>query len=89
MQSRPRTRKEIAAEHSKYFDKVWWNRHMSHHEHDHDGGIGCEAARALEDRYSMEFLHPGENDIEWGICLGKYMALGWMLGFDWDEAGDT
>lgn len=89
MINRKRTGKEVGAEYSKWWDKVWWNRHMSRCTDDHDPPtVGCDPARALEERYGREFLHPGD-DIEWGITLGKMMALAWVLGMDWEEAGDT
>lgn len=86
-----RTIKEISAEYDRFHDKVWWNRHMFH-----DGNpeildevqSGRAAARGVEDRYGKEFLDPGD-DIEWGICLGKMMALAWVLGMEWEAAGDT
>lgn len=86
MQLRPRTRKQIEAEYGKYWDKVWWNRHWSV---EREVNVACcDKARCIEDKYGKAFLHPG-NDIDWGICLGKLEALAWMLGADWDEAGDT
>lgn len=79
-----RTKKEILSEHNKLWDKVWWNRHMSFGE----PLVGQEPARGIEDRWGKDFLNPGD-DIEWGICLGKMMALGWVQGMEWDESGDT
>lgn len=49
---------------------------------------GEDVARGIEDRYGKDFLDPGD-DIEWGITLGKMMALAWALGSDWDGACDT
>jgi hypothetical protein len=70
---------------SERFDaKVWWNRHMAAGE----PAAGRDAARGVEEKYGLDFLEPGD-DIEWGICLGKKMALAWVLGLEWDEAGDT
>ena len=65
----------------RFRDKVWWNRHMAH-------GEPRDAARGVEEKYGLEFLEPGD-DIEWGICLGKMMALAWVLGMEWEDAGDT
>jgi hypothetical protein len=79
-----RTIKEIKAEYDKLWDKVWWNRHMAHGE----PAVGQDAARGIEDRWSKEFLDPGD-DVEWGICQGKMMALAWILGSDWERSGDT
>lgn len=75
---------EISAEYKRFWDKVWWNRHMGGGEPE----VGKPAARGLEDRYGKDFLDPGD-DIEWGICVGKMMALAWVLGAEWEEAGDT
>lgn len=91
MINRKRTLKEIQTEYGKLWDKVWWNRHMSH-----DGNpeipdeidSGRAAARGVEDRWGKDFLDPGD-DVEWGICQGKMMALAWVMGADWDESGDT
>lgn len=79
-----RAYKDIDAEYKRLWDKVWWNRHMAAGEPE----VGKGPARGIEDRYGKEFLYPGD-DIEWGICLGKMMALAWVLGSDWDGAGDT
>lgn len=79
-----RTETVIRREYSKLWDKVWWNRHMG-------GGeptAGQKAAREIEKKYGREYLDPGD-DVEWGVCLGKMMALAWVLGADWEGAGDT
>lgn len=86
-----RTIKEIDAEYDRFRAKVWWNRHMYHDgnpEISDEVQSGRSAARGVEDRYGKEFLEPGDP-IEWGICLGKMMALAWVLGSEWDESGDT
>jgi hypothetical protein len=74
----------IAKAHERFWDKVWWNRHMGGGE----PAAGRDAARGVEEKYGLEFLEPGD-DIEWGICLGKKMALAWVLGMEWEAAGDT
>lgn len=83
---------DISKEYQKLWDKVWWNRHMSHHkpglECNDEPGIGCDAARALEEKYGRQFLEPGEQ-VEWGITQGKMMALAWVHGSDWEGSGDT
>jgi len=71
----------IKKAYERFRAKVWWNRHMAH-------GEPRDAARGVEEKYGLEFLEPGD-DIEWGICLGKMMAVAWVLGMEWDEAGDT
>lgn len=82
---------DIGKEYRRLWDKVWWNRHMYHHgnpEIKDEVQSGRSAARGIEDRWGKEFLEPGD-DIEWGITLGKMMALAWVLGSDWDGSGDT
>jgi hypothetical protein len=74
----------IEKAYERFWDKVWWNRHMSLGE----PAAGRDAARGVEEKYGLEFLEPGD-DIEWGICLGKMMALAWVLGMEWEAAGDT
>lgn len=84
MEDHCRTLREIGEEYEKLWEKVWWNRHMS----DGEPKEGREAAERIVATWGEEFLDPGD-DIEWGICLGKMMALVWVLGSDWTEAGDT
>lgn len=84
---------DIGKEYQRLWDKVWWNRHMSHCEFTDPAecplhGPGCDPARALVDRYGLDFLDPGEM-VEWGITQGKMMALAWVTGSDWDGSGDT
>ena len=92
LQIGPRSRADILQEYDRWWDKVWWNRHMSHHTPGHDCSdesmIGCDGARIIVDKYGLEFLEPGD-DLEWGIATGKMMALAWACGSDWDSSGDT
>jgi hypothetical protein len=82
----------MSKEYKRLWDKIWWNRHMSRHkpgcECADEPGIGCDAARAIEDKYGREFLEPGDQ-VEWGITQGKMMALAWALGSEWEGSGDT
>lgn len=83
---------DISEEYRRLWNKVWWNRHMSRHAPGCDCNdeplVGCDPARALVDRYGLEFLDPGD-DVEWGITQGKMMALAWVHGSEWDGSGDT
>jgi hypothetical protein len=79
-----RPEETIRNEQQKLWDKVWWNRHMALGEPE----AGRDAARTLEDKYGKGWLIP-KSEIDWGICLGKMMALAWVLGAEWEEAGDT
>lgn len=80
----PRSFKQVCDEYRTLWDKVWWNRHIRNGEPE----TGRSMARILEDRHGREFLN-SDNDIEWGVCLGKMMALAWVLGSDWEGSGDT
>jgi hypothetical protein len=79
-----RPEETIRKEQQKLWDRVWWNRHMALGEPE----AGRDAARALEDKYGKGFLIP-KSEIDWGMCLGQMMALAWVLGAEWEEAGDT
>jgi hypothetical protein len=83
---------DIYAEWERLNNKVWWNRHMSHHKPERscnsESMIGCDQARIMLDKYGEAFLYPGD-DIEWGITLGKMMALYWVIEGTWDGSGDT
>lgn len=88
-----RNESSINDEYKKLWDKVWWNRHMSRCPADHPNnctkdGSGCASARTIVDKHGMEYLDPGDQ-VEWGICQGKMMALAWVLGSDWDDSGST
>lgn len=85
----PRTRKAVAEEYRKFWDKVWYARHVTMPEPANEfWQQGEDMARALEDRYGKEFLDPG-SDIDQLITLGKFKALDWVLGCDWVGSGDT
>jgi hypothetical protein len=74
----------IKKAYDRLWAKVWWNRHMASGE----AAAGRDAARVIEEKYGLDFLEPGD-DVEWGVCTGKMMALAWILGAEWEEAGDT
>ena len=84
-----RSSAEIRAEYQRLHDKVWFNRHYARPlpENPH-WQKGEEYAQALRDRYGEEFLDPGD-DFAWGETMGKFQALAWALGVDWEAAGDT
>jgi hypothetical protein len=79
-----RTEEIILEEYNKLWDKVWWNRHMACGEPE----LGRDAPRIKEDKYGKEWLIT-KSEVEWDICLGQMMALAWVLGAEWDAAGDT
>ena len=81
----------VRGEHDRLWDKVWWNRHMSDHVNHDCNSIhfpGCHKALEIEKRWGRAALDPGD-DIQWGITIGQFTALGWVMGAEWDEAGDT
>ena len=88
----PRKPAVIRSEYDRIWDKVWWNRHMSGHATgcncETEPMVGCDAARVIQKRWGKDALDP-VNDIQWGITIGQLTALGWALGAEWEEAGDT
>lgn len=83
----PRTQAEILEALDEIFDKVWYNRHMNYHldngsdQHCFDRP-GCLKALEIERKYGLENLE--WDDFEWGMLNGKFSALRWVLGDDWD-----
>jgi hypothetical protein len=95
----PRNRAEVLKEYEEHREKVWWNRHQVRLERIESGEeviteerkeifrTARKAARRIERKYGKRNL--GWDDLEWGLLQGKMMALIWVLGAEWDEAGDT
>ena len=76
-------------------DKVWWNLHQNQlcriKSGEEDGKSISEeakrAARRIERRYGRKNL--GWDDDEWGLLRGRFSALAWVLGAEWDESMDV
>lgn len=86
-----RTQKELIAAEKKYFDLIWYGRHMSLKARVDSGEEQVSPdiwAKAQENERRIEETYPQEdlevNDFEWGMLSGKLSAVRWMLGEDWD-----
>lgn len=89
---RPRTLDIISEAENEFFEKVWFDRHMSLRYKIENGqetvasdiwkGALASAQKAI-DKYGEENLGP-YSDFEWGMLNGKLSALRWVLGSEWD-----
>jgi hypothetical protein len=88
----PRSIDEILEAIDEFFDKVWFDRHLSlRYEVEKsqttvtkeiwDGAL--KAAEKVIDKYGENNLGP-YSDFEWGMLNGKLSALRWVLGDEWD-----
>ena len=87
-----RSKEKILKAEEEYFDKIWYNRHLSLAREIElglttvDNEIWCralEARKRIEKKYGKENLLPC-NEFEWGMMNGKLSALRWILGNEWD-----
>lgn len=94
IQDEPRGLDEILAAHQELFDKIWYDRSMSHEQRllaeGNDDKVeelrrvaGPGRAR-VESTYNTADLGPYDK-FEWGMLNGKLSALRWLLGDDWDS----
>lgn len=87
-----RTLEEVLEAENMFFDKIWFDRHLSL-EYRIEQGMedvnpeiwqgAMESARKVIEKYGEENLGP-YSDFEWGILNGKLSALRWVLGDEWD-----
>jgi hypothetical protein len=94
-----RNDKDILALMDECFDKVWWNRHQAWIDGLASGKAKLTAgqepilkkaqqmARKIERKYGRRSLIL--DDFNWGALTGKFTTLRWVMGSDWEEAGDT
>ena len=83
---------EILSAENEFFDKIWFDRHMSLR-HRVAQGIdvvdptiwegAISAANIIVEKYGEDDLGP-YSDFEWGMLNGKLSALRWVLGDEWD-----
>ena len=91
MVSPMRTRDDIDAAETEFFDKVWYDRQQSLKTQIKSGKEKLStvfhqadfAARRIEAEYGKGNLGP-YTDFEWGMINGKLSALRWVLGDEWD-----
>lgn len=87
-----RTLEEFLEAENMFFDKIWFDRHLSL-EYRIEQGMedvnpeiwqgAMESARKVIEKYGEENLGP-YSDFEWGMLNGKLSALRWVLGDEWD-----
>ena len=90
-----RNDKEILKSYKEFWDKVWWNRHMSLVGKIQRGELAkgsiperaFKAAKRIERRFGRKNLIL--SDFEFGMLSGKLSALSWVLGSEWAESLDT
>ncbi len=82
-----RTYDEVGEAAGEMFDRVWYDRHMSHSHGDGSdcpsGRLGCEPAERLRQQYGADNLGPYDT-FEWGMINGKLSALRWIQTGEWD-----
>ena len=89
---KPRSVDEIAEAIEEFFEKIWFDRHLSL-SYRVDSGLttvapeiwegALKSAQRVIDKYGEENLGP-YSDFEWGMLNGKLSALRWVLGDEWD-----
>lgn len=89
---KPRNLDEIGEMEHEFFEKVWFNRHLSlRYRVLHKGEKiapdiwkgALESAQKVIDKYGEDNLG-SYSDFEWGMLNGKLSALRWVLGDEWD-----
>lgn len=88
----PRSIDEIVDAVGVFLDKIWFDRHLSLRYRIETGMETVDpeiwkgalnSAQRVIDKYGEENLGP-YSDFEWGMLNGKFSALRWVLGDDWD-----
>jgi hypothetical protein len=86
-QEEPRTYEEIRVAEQEMFDRIWYDRSMSHERQSKDveelRRIAGPGRARVEAKYGIEDLGP-YSSFEWGMINGKLSALRWVLGDEWD-----
>ena len=83
----PRTYDEIREAEEELFDRIWYERSLSHETHVDDVDallrIAGPGRARVEAKYGVESLGP-YSDFDWGMLNGKLSAVRWVLGAAWD-----
>lgn len=83
---------EISSAEEEFYEKIWFDRHMSLRYHVETGKTTVDpkiwegaltSAQKMIDKYGENNLGP-YSDFEWGMLNGKLSALRWVLGLEWD-----
>jgi hypothetical protein len=92
LKSSLRRESEIAKAESEFWDRVWYYRHIIWMEKVKEGTdktpseiikMAKAAARKKRKEYGPSIGHY-MTDFEWGFMQGKFSALRWVLGEEWD-----
>lgn len=88
----PRTIDEVSEASEEFYEKIWFDRHMSLKFRIENGLETVEpeiwkgamkAENRMIKKYGEDNLGP-YSDFEWGMLNGKLSALRWVLGCEWD-----
>jgi len=89
---KPRSLEEISYAEEEFYEKIWFDRHMSLRHRVETGKATVDpeiwkgalaSAQKMIDKYGENNLGP-YSDFEWGMLNGKLSALRWVLGLEWD-----
>lgn len=91
VEEKPRTPSEIQAAEHEFFEKLWYQRHLSLRDrvkmgeevHPEIWEQAQAAAQRIRDTYGEGDLEI-RSDYEWGMLRGKLSALRWVMGSEWD-----
>jgi hypothetical protein len=89
-----RSKKKVEEALERIFDIVWWNRHkVLEEEYKRTGKYPSDKIwkEALQQAARIEKYIPANeltmSDFDWGMVNGKFSALRWVLGCEWDDLG--
>src|SRR5215813_13427438 len=78
--------------HAEFGDKLYWKHFQDQLKRVREGladencvsALSAEVASEIEQKYGRESLQLDEY--QWAELRGKYAALGWVLGREWNDA---
>jgi hypothetical protein len=92
LKSYVRSESEIAKAEAEFYDRVWFQRHMVSMEFEKNGKRKtppdilkmANAAAAKKFRQYGPSIAGCMTDFDWGFLNGKFSAVRWALGEEWD-----
>lgn len=92
-----RTDAEIHAAWTEMHDILKWHRYHVHRRNARRKGKGTPETPAdkawrtrLEKTYGRQaMIAHAKTDFDWGLLTGRFSALSWLEGCQWDESMDT
>jgi hypothetical protein len=79
-----RTAKVVREAESEFSNRVWYARSVYLRDHGTDNPIAVGRRQLFEQVYGADTLGP-LSEFQWGMICGKFSALRWVLGRDWDD----